>query len=227
MKILYLTFLLLISFQFTAQNKFDDLEYKFINESIEVGYPKSNFEPIFKECSTTNLCVGVDVSDIMIGRYRLENNTFLNLYFSEGQSDDPQLFIEYNKEIILNVIGNKFHFKGETLYVEGISNNLFDKKRKFNFEHGNFNEVKQPLYFVGIKGLLKRNIKIYESKSLTSLVANLPKGNPIEIVMAEFNEDDFAAYFLVKTKFRLIGWLKIEIDDENGGLIDGFYFHGD
>ena len=98
MKILYLTFLLLISFQFTAQNKFDDLEYKFINESIEVGYPMSNFEPIFKECSTTNLCVGVDVSDIMIGRYRLENNTFLNLYFSEGQSDDPQLIVEYNKE---------------------------------------------------------------------------------------------------------------------------------
>jgi hypothetical protein len=45
--------------------------------------------------------------------------------------------------------------------------------------------------------------------------------------MAEFNENDFAEYFLVKTKFGLIGWLKIETEDENGGLIEGFYFHGD
>ncbi len=227
MKTHYLAFLLLISSQVLGQNKFDDLKYNLINGFIEIGYPKSNFEPIFKECSETNLCTDFDESDIMIGRYKLENNTYLNLYYSEGQSDDPQLIIEYNKEIILTADGDKFHFKGKSIYVEGFSNSLFDKKRKFVFENGKFNEVKQPLYFVGIKGKLKRNIKIYETKSLTSIVANLPKEYPVEIVMAEFNENDFAEYFLVKTKFGLIGWIKIETEDENGGLIDGFYFHGD
>ena len=227
MKISYLIVLLLIPINLLAQHKFDDLEYRHVNESIEIGYPKSNFEPIFKECSETNLCAGVDESDIIIGKYKLENNTHLNLYYSEGQSDDPQLIIEYNTNIILTADGDKFHFRGKSLFVEGYSNNLFNKKRKFIFENGKFNEVRQPLYFVGIKGKLKRNIKIYKTKSLKSTVANLPKNYPIEIVMAEFNENDFAEYFLVKTKFGLIGWLKIEIDDENGGLIDGFYFHGD
>ncbi|WP_411895223.1 hypothetical protein [Winogradskyella sp. A2] len=227
MKIPYLAFLLLISNLVFSQNNFADLEYKLVNEFIEVGYPKSNFESIFKVCSQTNLCVGVGESDIVIGRFKLENNAFLNLYYSEGQSDDPQLIIEHKTKIILNVIGDKFHFRGKSLYVEGYSNNLFDKKRKFIFENGKFNEVKQPLYFVGIKGKLKRNIKIHETKDLTSIVATLPKNYPIEIVMAEFNENDIAEYFLVKTKFGLLGWLKIEMDDENGGLMDGFYFHGD
>jgi hypothetical protein len=173
------------------------------------------------------LCTGFEESDIMIGRFKLENNTFLNLYYIEGQSDDPQIIIEYNTKIILTAIGDKFHFRGESLYVEGYSNNLFNKKRKFIFENGKFNEVKQPLYFVGIKGKLKRNIKIYETKDLTSIVATLPKNYPIEIVMAEFIENDFSQYFLVKTKFGLMGLIKIEINDENGGLIDGFYFHLD
>ena len=227
MKIIYLVILLLIPINLLAQNKFDDLEYRLINGFIEVGYPKSNFDPIFKKCSSTNLCIGFDESDIMIGRYQLENNTHLNLYYTEGPSDDPQLIIEYNTKIILTADGEKFHFRGKSLFVEGNSNNLFNKKRKFIFENGKFNEVRQPLYFVGIKGKLKRNIKIYETKSLKSTVANLPKNYPIEIVMAEFSENDLIEYFLVKTKFGLMGWLKIEIDDENGGLIDSFYFHGD
>jgi hypothetical protein len=171
MKLLNLLLLLIIPINLLAQNKFDYLEYRHVNEFIEIGYPKSNFETIFKVCSATNLCIGVEESDIMIGRYKLESNTYLNLYYSEGQSDDPQLIIGYNKEIILTAAGDKFHFRGKSVFVEGFSNNLFDKKRKFVFENGKFDEVKQPLYFVGIKGKLKRNIKIYETKSLTSIVA--------------------------------------------------------
>ena len=227
MKILYLAFLLLISNHVLAQHKFGDLEYKLINEFIEIGYPKSNFESIFKECSETNLCAGFDESDIMIGRYKLQNNTYLNVYFTEGPSDDPQLIIEYNTRIILTADGDKFHFKGRTLYVEGLANNLFDKKRKYVFDGKEFKETNQPYYFVGIKGKLKRNIRIYQTKSLKSSVAYLPINYPIEIVMAEFSEYDLVEYVLIKTKFGLMGWIKIEIDDENGGLIDGFYFHGD
>ena len=227
MKILYLAFLLLLCSSVLGQHKFENLDYRHLNKSVEIGYPKSNFEAIFIPCSSTNSCTGFDQSAIMIGKYNLEDKSFLNLYYSEGQSDDPQLIIEYHKKIILTEIGDKFHFTGKSLYVEGFSNSLFNKKRKLVFANDKFKEVKQPLYFVGIKGKLKREIKVYETKSLTSIVAILPKENPIEIVMAEFKEDDFAEYFLVKTKFGLIGWIKIETADQSGGLIDGLYFHGD
>jgi hypothetical protein len=230
MKKYILHIFLIISISSFGQSKFDDLNYKLINDaSIEIGYPKSDFEFIFKDCSDLNICFEYEEPLFFIGKYKVSENDYISYYFSNGSSLDPQLIAVYKEKIILITLGNTFHIKGKTIYVEGVSNSYFDKKRKYVFENNNFKEIRQPYYSVGMKGTLNVPIKIYQTTEYKNEIAVLPKGYEVEIILVETEgEYDFIKNVLIKTKFGLIGWFDFDkISLLNVELIDGFIYHGD
>ena len=159
----------------------------------------------------------------------LSENDYISYYFSNGSCLDPQLIAVYKEKIILITLGNTFHIKGKTIYVEGVSNSYFDKKRKYVFENNNFKEIRQPYYSVGMKGTLNVPIKIYQTTEYKNEIAVLPKGYEVEIILVETEgEYDFIKNVLIKTKFGLIGWFDFDkISLLNVELIDGFIYHGD
>ena len=230
---LILLLLCFFSIKIIAQELFPDLKYTNIDSYITLGYI-----PDFELDST--LCNELDKTDHYycedpdelfkkVGTYKLSKSTTLALYYTEGPSGDPAIYIvKNNKEEVLSVQGTGFHFKGKTIYVDGCSNTLFDVKRKFIYENGIYREVKQPFYYVNITGTLNRDITIFQTKNLSKPVAFLPKGYSIDVVLSEFGkEDDRTDYFLIKTKFGLLGWIKLEMGDWYGGLLDNLYFCGD
>ncbi|MEO0897183.1 MAG: hypothetical protein AAFY71_12335 [Bacteroidota bacterium] len=208
---------------------FPDLTYKNLGyPSYTFGYMPSNFNLEYKKLGLDSPIPDGEVTKL--GSYQASSSTTLTLYFTTGASDDPELFMfDQNGKRIFSVGGEGFHFKGRILYVSGSSNHMFDQRRKFVYKDGTYKEVPQPYYYVGKKGKLKRAIKLYETKAMKNVVATLPKGYDIEIVMAEFEGEEYMPkdQYLVKTKFGLVGWIKIGQEDYFGGLIPSLYMMGD
>ena len=98
---------------------------------------------------------------------------------------------------------------------------MFNKMRKYTLTANVINEVKQPYYYVGLNTETTKSIKIFSSKRLENVVASLPKNSPIEVVI---NEDEF---YLIKTSFGLIGWVKIPECIISDTPIKGLYYAGD
>ncbi len=71
-----------------------------------------------------------------------------------------------------------------TLYTAGHLNE-FDLKQKYSFNGKTFVEDKQPFYYVGLKSVTLNAVKIYGDKQMPRLIAFLPKGAEIEVLVAE------------------------------------------
>jgi hypothetical protein len=106
---------------------------------------------------------------------------------------------------------------------------MFNKRRKFKIENDTIIEIKQPYYYVGLKGKILKPLTLYSDKGLLNPVAQLPIDYEIEILLAETGSSDFEIdyYYLVKSNFGLIGWIKISDIDIWNNLINGFYYAGD
>ena len=193
------------------------------------GYPEAiDFQSINKNCSEINACTKYDDSTIYIGKLTLKNNTIIEFHYTEAPSDDPVFIAVYNDKVIFEEAGTTLHLKGETIYIEGIANSYFDKKRKFQFQNNEFQEVKQAFYNISFSGKLNFPIDIYQTENFTNKVASLPEGYEVEIVLGktggEYNDLEI---ILIKSKFGLLGWFDFENISFRKPIIDGFHFHGD
>ncbi len=113
-----------------------------------------------------------------------------------------------------------------SLYVSGHLNSNFDRKVKLKFENNELKEVKQPLYYVGLKTKTLKPITLYQTKEFKNVVANLPENYRVEVLLAEtgYRHED---YYLIKTDFGLVGWAKIKAGQYSAIDIEGIYFNGD
>lgn len=215
-----------------AQFSFPDLEYIKItssNLSGTFGYNKSlEFQIVNKNCSEIKDCYDYEDPTILIGKFISEDNTVIEFHYTEAPSDDPTFIAVKDGSVILEESGNTLHLKGNTLYIEGIGNSYFNKKRKFKLIGNRYEEVNQPFYDISVKGALNFPIVIYESENFSNKVASLPKGYQIEIVLGktggEYNDLET---ILIKSEFGLLGWFNFKEISFGEQLIDGFYFHGD
>ncbi|MBR8538382.1 hypothetical protein KDU71_22615 [Carboxylicivirga sediminis] len=158
---------------------------------------------------------------------KTENLNYM-ITFTNAPSDDYSFsFYSIDKEKYeykFTIGGKQLFIPGNGFaYVSGHTNNMFDKKRKIKFEKDTISEVKQPLYFVGLKTKTLKPIKLYESKEKKKIVASLPANSNIEVVVSEFSDD--AHYFLIKTSFGLLGWW--ELDFYYSREIENLFFAGD
>lgn len=232
MKTLFYILTLLIINCATAQFKFPDLTYLNIESSNlngVFGFSKSlNFQVINKNCIEFKDCYQYEDPTTLIGKLNLDDNSVIEFHYTESPSDDPTFIAVKNKKVILESSGNRLHLKGKILYIEGVGNSYFDKKRKFQFDGLEFKQVRQPFYNIGVEGKLNFKIDIYETENFKNKVATLPKGYIIEIVLGKTGgEYDDLETILIKSEFGLLGWYNFKNISFGEQLIDGFYFHGD
>lgn len=152
------------------------------------------------------------------------------LIFSPGPSADPS-FVFYKEGVYdkaaFNIMGLKVYIPGNgNVYVEGHTNNAFNKRRKFTLSNGEFVEAEQPFYYVGLKTRTLKPVKLYKSRNLLEVIANLPADYSIEVLI---NDPENSSMFLVKTDFGLTGWIEIPGEYMFGGneLIEGIFYAGD
>ncbi len=155
----------------------------------------------------------------------------ITIVYSEGFSADPG-FIVTNKKG--KTIGSfsclEFYINGlGTIYTSGHVNNMYDRRRKFQLKSDTILEIVQPYNYVGVKGKTLKAITLYKDKVGTDVIAQLPKDYEIEILLGDGKTEDYAAdsYFLVKTDFGLVGWLRLTNEDQFGAVLKELFFAGD
>lgn len=158
-----------------------------------------------------------------------DNKDSVNIIYSPGMSDDPGFVISTKSDKIIGRFSCiEFYINSlGAIYTSGHVNNMYDRRRKFQIQADTVTEVKQPYNFVGLKGKALRDITLYKDKIGDTVVAQIPKGYEIEILLAESTTKDFETdlNFLVKTEFGLIGWLRLEGFSDK--VIEGLFYAGD
>jgi hypothetical protein len=214
-----------------SQHQFPHLKYVQISEykNVQFGFPKSESFTLFnKLCSEIDSCLDYEEEHLVyIGEWKIDKQTALDIYFTAAPSDDHRFIVSMEDSIIFEENGTNLHlFKNNTLYVDGKSNEYFNKRRKFNFDNNFYKEVKQPLYFVGESGHLNFPISIFKSEEFKLKIATLPKNYFIEILLAKYTKDELT-HLLIKTDYGLIGWFDSNSVSLNKPLINEFRFFGD
>lgn len=155
----------------------------------------------------------------------------LTILYSEGMSVDPMFTVlSKNKKTLRRFWCTEFFINTSgTIYTSGHTNNMYNRKRKFQLEGDTIKEIIQPFSYVGVKGKLLKSIKLYKEKVGTELVAQLTKNHEVEILLGDSSVEDFGndLFFLVKTEFGLVGWLRLDNDEINGGILNELYYAGD
>ena len=155
----------------------------------------------------------------------------LTIIYSEGLSADPGYVIA-NKagDIIGRFSCLEFYINGlGTIYTSGHVNNMYDRRRKYQIKKDTILEIVQPYNYVGLKGRILKAITLYKEKVGNTIIAQLPKDYEIEILLTDASTEDFDMdkYFLVKTEFGLVGWLRLEDGDNYGTILKELYYAGD
>lgn len=145
--------------------------------------------------------------------------------YDPGPNVDPEIAVTRvgSAEPAGYVSGLNFYIPGTgAIYASGHTNNNFDTRRKYVLQGDRLVEVKQPFYWVGLESKAKKDLVLYSAKDQKEVVAQLPKGSAVTVVLNE-GED----WYLLKTPFGLVGWLKIEVRSQEADTIEGLYFAGD
>jgi hypothetical protein len=200
-------------------------------KTIEVG---KTYDVFFSYSEKLTQILNKDITDknsmiktIIVAKTRLSEEakeSYLVVYF-EGASADP-MFIMYRGDTVhdtevFSEFGLHLQISGDgSLYLSGHTNNMYNQRKKYTLKEGKFIEVIQPYYYVGVKTKLKDWLPIFSDLNQNVLVAKLPKGSSIEVLI------NSGEYYLVKSDYGLLGWTKIEMGDRDTN-IEGIYYAGD
>lgn len=150
--------------------------------------------------------------------------------FSKGMSADPHIIVykEVGKKLkkVAGGGGTQFIIPGNgNIYVSGHTNNMFDEKLKIKIDGEKYKFVKQPFLYVGLETEISQDIEIYSEKEQKNVVAKLPKGSSVTVVLND------GKHYLLKTPFGLLGWFYLEGSYPAGSSTEsplpGIYYHGD
>ncbi len=144
-----------------------------------------------------------------------------------GGSWDPGCTVlqESNGKLneVIRIPGLRFAFPGNgNIYVEGHNNTMFNVRQKYEWRDGSFSAVKQPFNYVGLDTTTREPIDIFTTQDYKQIVAALPKGSSISVVLNQ------GEHYLVKTPFGLLGWVRIRCCAmQEASPIVGIYYAGD
>ena len=195
---------------------------KVINRSLQTLDPR---DPYYRDSEAV-------VLGVLVAQYKAPGmKDSLTVVFESGMSDDPEFSIFGKGQKLIghvSCLDMYINASGE-IYTAGHANNMFNRRRKFQIQKDTLLEVKQPYYYVGLKGQLQKDITLYRDKTGPDVVAQLPKGYEVEVLLAESTTKDYEIdnLFLVRTDFGLVGWLRLSNEDTFGGVLKELYFRGD
>lgn len=252
MKKTTLLLLLLLPLQLLwAQTEKSFPQYTWVDANVldkdgsRFGYEKASFTPILKDCrtlpKTDPFYITDDSDDItLLGKYKNASMIdYVYILYTPGASADPEfriadkngnpIWAEMAEEMCINSNG--------VIYVSGNMNKMFNQRMKFQLANGKVTEVKQPFYYVDVKGKLLKPVKLYSQKNNRGeLVATLPVGYEIEVLLAspetgkdEYGDEKPMMSYLARTAFGLVGWLQLTDDDNYfmNPVVKGLGYMGD
>ena len=179
-------------------------------ENIDTGF----HPPVYELCTVTIKGIQMRIS------------------FTRGPSEDPTFEIIPTKSGIepTSLDGTRLYIpKGDNLYVDGWSNTMYNQRRKYTFNGKQFEEIKQPFYYVGLKTKIsfkdtpevqQKFVVLYQEKNTDKTVAVLPEGSEIEVLLS-----DGEHWYLVRSSFGLVGWVQAMNGERNTPI--GVSFAGD
>lgn len=144
--------------------------------------------------------------------------------FDPGPSVDPGIVVTRvgSTEPAGYVSGLDFYIPGTgAIYASGHTNTMFDTRVKYVLEGGKLSEVKQPFYWVGLESKALKDIALLSAKGSQEVVARLPKGSALTVVLAEGD------WYLIKTPFGLVGWIEVKDYAQQAETVEGLFFQGD
>lgn len=200
-----------------------------LQQDLPNGSPLKNDSNYTNEDPSGNVYLGCFQKD--------KNAPKFHLFFSQGPSVDPTFSIsDQNFNHVWECPGEELAITDlGTIYVSGETNKMFNMRQKFQFSQNGITEVPQPYYYVGLKDKLMKSVKLYSQKEGGRVVATLPKGYMIEVLLAapkssssgdSYNSDRF----LVATEYGLVGWMRLSIDEQyptENRVSEHLYYHGD
>lgn len=203
------------------------------------GYEKTSSRLINKPCQLSEynndpfFCSDTLLPEFkIIARYKnatLKDSVFI--LFDEGMSADPRFTIYTKSHKLLGSFpALEFYINSSgTIYTAGHTNNMYNRRRKFQMQNDKIVEIQQPYNYVGLKGKTEKNVTLYRDKVGTDIVAQIPKDYEIEILLAESPTKDFESdqLFLVRTDFGLVGWLRLSAEDVYETVLKGLFYAGD
>ncbi len=231
--------LILLTSYGQTKTYFPNLTRACIDSSLKVffSYDKKTIRFINKPCWKLNKkdahhCYKDSILDewMIVAKFKYEKIAdSVYVIYSAGMSVDPcfGIYTKSNKAIgKFNCLEFYINASG-TIYTAGHTNNMYNRRRKFQIQTDTILEIKQPYNYVGLKGKTLKEFNLYKDKTGNDIVAQVPKGYEIEILLADATTKDFEVdyNFLVRTDFGLVGWLKLEGFAEP--VIDGLYYAGD
>ncbi len=204
---------------------------------IVFGYDNKTTKLIRKKCfelsKTDNwYCDKEDAGAIIekVGKFaNLKITDSLQIVFDPGPSDDPEFIItKTNGKTVGAIAALEFYINSNgVIYTEGHTNNMFNKRRKFQLSQDTLIEIQQPFYYVGLKSKTTSAITLYQSKTGNEIIAQLPKNYDVEILLCDTEKNKSENFYLVRTDFGLVGWLRLTDDSKYNPPVLGLNFQGD
>lgn len=151
-------------------------------------------------------------SSIRVLKTHINSKSDVQYYidFNAGLSVDPHF-------IIMRAKGDSAVFVGETdwcldifipgdgfIYTAGHTNNMFDTRRRYSVENDSLIETQQPFYYVGLKTVTTKEIKLSSTEDANDSFITIPAETPITVLI---NKGDS---FLISDPFGITGWINIE-----------------
>lgn len=207
------------------------------------GCDPATFTSIGKELQKlpkTDACYDAENSDeyTLIGRYKTASmGETVNILFTPGASGDPQFRISDAKNKVLweQVADEMCINANGVIYTAGNTDKMFNERRKYQLLVNKVLEIKQPFCYVGVKGELLKPVTLYTLKKGGTVVANLPVGYEIEVLLAEEDYttgqygEGIPMNYLARTAFGLVGWLRLTKEDisNSNPVLRGLGYMGD
>jgi hypothetical protein len=152
------------------------------------------------------------------------NDEYYVIYSSGPSADPTYIFYKdgeferaafYISALQVYLPGNGF------IYSSGHTNNNFNTRKKYQIVGNQLKEIYQPYYYVGLETKTLKEVKLLSSKPKSEVLANLPKGYEVEILLNEKGTN----WYLVRTKFGLCGWVEVEGFEQT--TFEGIFYNGD
>lgn len=187
-------------------------------------YFDSRKSALVKHPYKTEVSYGMDVLLMTLAPSLLD--TFLIRYDSGPSADPGFLVFRIQKDSLIqltySIFGLALVIPGDGfIYVDGHTNTMFNTRRKFLVSRDTVKEISQPFYYVGLDSKTSEELHIYSDFSQTNEVAIIPRGSPTHVLLNQ------GRYYLLRTQFGLVGWVKLPVTGAGKTPIEGLYYVGD
>ena len=168
-----------------------------------------------------------EVGTIVIADVLLDKQTQRRAVLTYGTCPESEFYLydRKTKGLIQSFSALHIVIQGNgALYTSGHLDE-FNARHKYSFNGKTFVEDEQPFYYVGLKSVTLNEVKIYGDRQLSRVIAVLPKGAEIEVLVAE--QPSRNKIYLVRTRFGVTGWAPLRVDQYKSVDVEGLFYNND